>query len=213
MTTQTQRPIPKLVEKLKACDFKIETIDPPWHGSIICKLQQSVFFNELGFPKEVAEQPNGYENISTCFIARVGNTPVGKLRLVNPQLVNPQISHNSATLPIEAFLDIKPMTKGQAAIEISNFMLLQDYRRRSFCLAMMACCLSYAEQNNIAYTFALTVSNNNKIFEKVGFQAFAKPFFNAHYQVQTTPRAIDLKTGQKIIADLTRHLQEAKIIP
>jgi Acetyltransferase (GNAT) domain len=208
MTTQLQHPRAKLVEKLTACDFKIEAIDLRQPCSSSAKLQQTIFINELGFLKEVGEQADSYESVSARFVARVGDTPVGTLRLVNPQL-----GSSNTTLPIEAFLDVKPVTKGQPAMEISKFMLLPNYQGRAFCSAMMACCLSYAEQNTIAYAFAFTVPSADKLFEKVGFQAFAKPFFNPHCQMQVTPRVIDLKGGRKIIAELMKHLQEAKIIP
>jgi predicted GNAT family N-acyltransferase len=210
VTSQPHQPVARLVKKLQACDFKIEAVDPLQHYSLVAKLQQIVFVNELGFPKEVGEKADGHdhETISAHFIARIRDMPVGTL-----QLINPQLGDENATMPIETFTNIKPITKGKPAMEISKFMLLSDYRRRAFCSAMMACCLSYAEQNAIVHAFATTARDSNELFERLGFNAFAKPFFNTTCQTQITPRVIDLQSGRKLLGELTGHLQKANIIP
>jgi Acetyltransferase (GNAT) domain len=205
---RAHHPVAKLAEKLKASDFKIEAIDPIKHASLIAKVQRLVLVNELGFPEGSGEQADGYATISAHFIARIRDMPVGTLQLINPQLGN-----ENATMPIETFTNIKPITKGKPAMEISKFMLLPDYRRRAFCSAMMACCLSYAEQNNIAYAFARTAPSANNFFERLGFTAVAKPFFNTTCQIQITSRVIDLQSGRKLLGELTGHLQKVNIIP
>jgi Acetyltransferase (GNAT) domain len=213
MTPQPHHPATRLVQKLQACDFKIKAVDPVQDCSRITQLEHLVFVNELGFPKEVGKRLDEYEAISARFIALFGDTPVGTLRLVNPQLGNRNTTARDATLPIETFVNIKPITKGEPAMEISEFMVLPEYRHRAFCSAMMACCLAYAEQNTIAYAFATTVPNTNDPFERLGLRAFAKPFFNTTCHTQTTPRAIDLHAGRSLLGELTGQLQEAKVIP
>lgn len=205
MPARAHDPAVKLALKLKDADFKIERIDPARHSSLIAQVQQNVVVNELGFSEK---KDDDYESISARFIAQIADTPIGTL-----QLLDPQLSHKRIPMPIETFTDITPITKGKPAMEIASFTLLPNYRRRTFCSAMMACCFSYAEQNHIAYTFARTVARTDNLFEKVGLQTVGQPFYDTHTATPIISRVIDVDAGRNLLGDLTKHLREAKIIP
>ncbi len=196
----------KLVKKLERSNFAIKPVGSKESYSPVAQLQQSVFVSELGYPKETGEEPDDYEHLSTRFIACLGDAPIGTFRLTQRQL-------SDSTMPIEAHLDICSIIGNATAMEVSKFMLLPDYRGRCFCLAMMACCLSYAEKNNITYTFATTVPGADALFAGAGFKAFAEPFYKPQSRTYTTPRVMDLETGHKLLGELMAQLKQAKIIP
>jgi hypothetical protein len=101
----------KIVKRLEDSNFTIKAVNPEEPYSSVAKLQQADFVSELGYPPEAGEEPDGYEHLSTRFMARLGDTPVGTFWLTQRHRSNDA----NSSMRLEAFIYVHSII-GNAAM-------------------------------------------------------------------------------------------------